>query len=195
MSRSVRDRRLTPEEAAKYNRVREQVATELPELVQRHHERMSMKESQELIIGKSGEIRGIYSPEVNKITSALGTPEKKRASHVEPNEELRNEAIDWLIKNRPELVREVPTVGVIGPADSVRRWRATHYLPIGWWADLLPVGGPVLGPFEDRDPALAAEVAWLRDNNIPFEPADMKPAEEHPSPPPTAAGQVCQPGN
>ncbi len=30
-----------------------------------------------------------------------------------------------------------------------------------WWADLSPVGGPVLGPFPARTPALAAEQAWL----------------------------------
>lgn len=30
-----------------------------------------------------------------------------------------------------------------------------------WTADLGPVGGAVLGPFEHRCSALAAEVAWL----------------------------------
>jgi hypothetical protein len=30
-----------------------------------------------------------------------------------------------------------------------------------WWADLSPVSGPKLGPFENRSLALAAEVAWL----------------------------------
>lgn len=32
-----------------------------------------------------------------------------------------------------------------------------------WTADLAPVGGPVLGPFEQRSSALAAEIAWLRE--------------------------------
>ena len=36
-----RDRRLTPEEAAKYRAVREQVAEELPDLIARHHARMA----------------------------------------------------------------------------------------------------------------------------------------------------------
>ena len=31
-----------------------------------------------------------------------------------------------------------------------------------WWADLLPVGGPKLGPFDRRSDALAAETDWLR---------------------------------
>jgi hypothetical protein len=30
-----------------------------------------------------------------------------------------------------------------------------------WWADLSPVGGPVLGPFPSRSEALAAEHFWL----------------------------------
>jgi hypothetical protein len=33
-----------------------------------------------------------------------------------------------------------------------------------WLADLGPVGGPVLGPFDLRSDALAAEVAWLEAN-------------------------------
>ena len=31
-----------------------------------------------------------------------------------------------------------------------------------WMADLSPVDGPLLGPFEFRTEALAAEVDWLR---------------------------------
>ena len=37
MKRIIRERRLTPEEAAKYKLIREQVAAELTELVARHH--------------------------------------------------------------------------------------------------------------------------------------------------------------
>jgi DNA-binding Xre family transcriptional regulator len=39
MKRISRGRPLTPEEAAKYRQVREQVAEELPDLIARHHER------------------------------------------------------------------------------------------------------------------------------------------------------------
>ena len=31
-----------------------------------------------------------------------------------------------------------------------------------WWADLSPVMGPRLGPFQKRSAALEAEVDWLR---------------------------------
>ena len=42
--------------------------------------------------------------------------------------------------------------------------RASHVEPDAdgrWTADLAPVGGPVLGPFDRRGEALAAEAAWL----------------------------------
>jgi len=45
--------------------------------------------------------------------------------------------------------------------------RASHVEPnsVGQWiADLSPVGGPQLGPFELRTDALSAEVSWLRKN-------------------------------
>ena len=41
MKRILRDRRLTPEEAAKYNAIREQVAEELPDLIARHQKRVA----------------------------------------------------------------------------------------------------------------------------------------------------------
>lgn len=46
--------------------------------------------------------------------------------------------------------------------------RASHVEPIkggaGWQADLGPVGGPILGPFETRSQALGAESLWLSRN-------------------------------
>src|SRR5438094_448341 len=41
MKRIIRPDKLTPEQAATYRGIREQVAQELPDLVARHHERMS----------------------------------------------------------------------------------------------------------------------------------------------------------
>lgn len=41
MKRITRDRRLTPDEAAKYRAIRAQVAEELPDLIARHHARMA----------------------------------------------------------------------------------------------------------------------------------------------------------
>lgn len=48
---------------------------------------------------------------------------------------------------------------------SIRR--ASHVEPDSegqWIADLSPVGGPQLGPFELRSMALAAERTWLNEN-------------------------------
>ncbi len=45
--------------------------------------------------------------------------------------------------------------------------RASHVEPDEcgrWLADLSPVGGPVLGPFDRRSEALDAEVEWLKTN-------------------------------
>lgn len=47
--------------------------------------------------------------------------------------------------------------------------RASHVEPKEtlWFADLVLVGGPVLGPYKLRTEALEAEVAWLLENWIP----------------------------
>jgi hypothetical protein len=45
--------------------------------------------------------------------------------------------------------------------------RASHVEPDErgrWWADLGPVEGPRLGPYDRRSDALAAELAWLREH-------------------------------
>ncbi len=50
---------------------------------------------------------------------------------------------------------------------STRITRASHVEPDAqgrWLADLAPVGGPVLGPYERRSEALEAEVAWLEEH-------------------------------
>jgi hypothetical protein len=59
---------------------------------------------------------------------------------------------------------ELFDLGVLGPL-SIRR--ASHVEPDDqgrWIADLSPVDGPQLGPFEHRSAALTAEVAWLQLN-------------------------------
>jgi len=55
----------------------------------------------------------------------------------------------------------------VGPA-TVRR--ASHVEPDGagrWYADMAPVGGPLLEGFSRRDEALRAERVWLEANGIP----------------------------
>ena len=57
---------------------------------------------------------------------------------------------------------ELP-LGIFG---SVSIRRASHVEPDAeglWWADLSPVGGPKLGPFDLRSQAVAEETTWLSD--------------------------------
>jgi DNA-binding phage protein len=71
MKRVTRDRRLTPEEAAKYKAVREQVAEELPELIGRHHQRMAnVDQLQELLaqLKAAREAKGLSLADVTEIT-------------------------------------------------------------------------------------------------------------------------------
>jgi hypothetical protein len=48
--------------------------------------------------------------------------------------------------------------------------RASHVEPDEhgrWWADLSPVRGPRLGPFQRRSEALVAERDWLEAHGLP----------------------------
>ncbi len=50
---------------------------------------------------------------------------------------------------------------------SIRVERGSHVEPNEegqWTADLTPVDGPVLGPFDTRSEAVQAELAWLHEH-------------------------------
>lgn len=53
---------------------------------------------------------------------------------------------------------------IVDSESSIRR--ASHVEPgnSGWWSDMSPVGGPMLGPYALRSEALSAEVRWLHEN-------------------------------
>jgi hypothetical protein len=59
---------------------------------------------------------------------------------------------------------ELIDLAALGPA---RITRASHVEPDDqglWLADLSPVRGPLLGPYEKRSEALEAEEGWLEEN-------------------------------
>jgi DNA-binding XRE family transcriptional regulator len=67
----VRKRRLTPEEAAKYRKVREQVAEELPDLVQRHHARMAAQDQFGELLGQlkaARQAKGLSLADLSELT-------------------------------------------------------------------------------------------------------------------------------
>lgn len=71
MKRITRDRRLTPEEAAKYKAVREQVAEELPELITRHHERMATLDQLQVLVAQlksAREAKGLSLSDLTELT-------------------------------------------------------------------------------------------------------------------------------
>jgi hypothetical protein len=98
-----------------------------------------------IVIPPQGEARALYSPQAHQLLAAVGTVQTRRASRVEPSESLCPVAVQWLLQRGTDSLREGD-----------------------WWADLLPVQGPVLGPFETRDAAVAAELVWLQDQQYPF---------------------------
>lgn len=71
MKRITRNRRLTPEEAANYKAIREQVAEELPDLIARHHQRMAaLDRMQELLaqLKAAREAKGLSLADLTELT-------------------------------------------------------------------------------------------------------------------------------
>ena len=71
MKRITRNRKLTPEEAAKYKAIREQVGEELPDLIVRHHERMaSLDQLHELLVQLKAarEAKGLSLSDLTELT-------------------------------------------------------------------------------------------------------------------------------
>lgn len=112
----------------------------------------------EIIITPDGTTaRHIHSDELTAMTEGLGDQTIRRASNVEPTDELSQRARDAVWTQL--FPAGLPCLDDSGPDDVVP--------PNKWWADMHPVGGPVLGPFDTRQMALTEEVAWLREHNIP----------------------------
>ena len=88
MKRITRDRRLTPEEAARLKTVREQVAGELPDLVARHHERMaSLDQLDELLrqLKAAREAKGLSLADVTELTGMDRSALSKLETGQRPN--------------------------------------------------------------------------------------------------------------
>jgi DNA-binding XRE family transcriptional regulator len=88
MKRIVRNRRLTPEEAAKYKAVREQVAGELSSLVHRHHQRMAaLDQLQELLkqLKAARQAKGLSLSDLTELTGMDRSALSKLESGQRPN--------------------------------------------------------------------------------------------------------------
>jgi DNA-binding XRE family transcriptional regulator len=88
MKRITRDRRLTPEEAAKYKAVRELVAEELPELVARHQERMAVLDELQGLLGQlkaAREAKGLSLADLTERTGMDRSALSKLETGQRPN--------------------------------------------------------------------------------------------------------------
>ena len=100
---------------------------------------------------RDGSARTIYGEEID--LAELGVVELRRASHVEPTKELTEAARSWLMDKFEQITDH------LAEAADVRNRQK-------WWADMIPMNGPVLGPFDTRSEALAAERVWLDEHGI-----------------------------
>lgn len=96
MKRVTRDRKLTPEEAAKYKAIRQQVAEELPELVARHNERMAtLDQLQELFVQlkTTREAKGLSLSDLTELTGM----DRSALSKLETGQRA-NPTVDTLVR-------------------------------------------------------------------------------------------------
>jgi predicted transcriptional regulator len=96
MKRISRDRRLTPEEVAKYKTVREQIADELPDLIARHHERMaSLDQLDDLLkqLKTAREAKGLSLADLTELTGM----DRSALSKLETGQRA-NPTVDTLVR-------------------------------------------------------------------------------------------------
>ena len=88
MRRTVRDRRLTPKEAAKYRKIREQIAEELPDLIARHHQRVTALDQQAELVKQlkaAREQRGLSLSDMKRLTGMDRSALSKLETGQRPN--------------------------------------------------------------------------------------------------------------
>lgn len=110
-------------------------------------------------------------PETQDYYDALGQPKETwRNSHVETWSSLSKEARHWRIRDYfRQVTGEEPETGPLEFWSGFTRQQQLEAMsPNKWFADMLPVNGPVLGPFETHGEALAAEIAYLKEHNLPL---------------------------
>jgi DNA-binding XRE family transcriptional regulator len=88
MKRITRDRRLTPEEAAKYKGIREKVAEELPDLIARHQERAATLDRLRGLLDQlkaAREEKGLSLADLTKLTGMDRSALSKLETGQRPN--------------------------------------------------------------------------------------------------------------
>ena len=96
MKRITRDRRLTPEEAAKYKKIRERVAEELPELIARHHERMATLDQFQVLLVQLKAAREAKGLSLANLTELTGM-DRSALSKLETGQRV-NPTVETLVR-------------------------------------------------------------------------------------------------
>jgi DNA-binding XRE family transcriptional regulator len=96
MKRIIRDRRLTPEESAKYRAIRKQVSDELPELIARHHERIAVRDQLQVLLQQlkfAREAKGLSLADMTELTGM----DRSALSKLETGQRA-NPTVDTLVR-------------------------------------------------------------------------------------------------
>ena len=120
MKRISRERRLTPEEAAKYGAVREQVAEELPAIIERHHKRTaSLDQLQELLtrLKAAREARGLSLADLTELTGM----DRSALSKLETGQRA-NPTVEMLVRYAGAVVKRL----VVSLTESRERLQDTE---------------------------------------------------------------------
>ncbi len=96
MKRITRNRRLTPEEAAKYKAIREQVAGELPDLIARHHERIAALDQLEKLFAQLRAAREEKGMSLSDLTERTGM-DRSAISKLETGQRA-NPTVETLVR-------------------------------------------------------------------------------------------------
>jgi DNA-binding XRE family transcriptional regulator len=86
--RISQNRRLTPDEAAKYKAIRDQVAEELPDLIARHHERMTALDQLDDLLKQlktAREAKGLSLADLTELTGMDRSALSKLETGQRPN--------------------------------------------------------------------------------------------------------------
>ena len=119
-----------------------------------------MSTALKIIIERNGTVRHLVDDAHMALGAAFGERiDTWRNSHVESWSSLSWSA-RWclLVTRRAPLAMLLP---------AVFRPRRCAPLYNAFWADMRPVGGPVLGPFQKHSDAIKAEVALLLAHSLP----------------------------
>lgn len=96
LRRSTRDRRLSPEEAARYRAVRDQVAEELPQLIERHQEhQISLDQLSDVVqqLKAAREEKGLSLSDLTQLTGK----DRSALSKLETGQRL-NPTVETLVR-------------------------------------------------------------------------------------------------